>query len=171
MADIYEDARLYDALGVQQFGGSDLAYWQRQCARYGGPALELACGSGRLTIPLAEEGVDIEGLDLSPAMLALAREKSDRGACICSGIWVTPPISRWTGGFRSIFLPNNSLAHLLTWRDLVSCLSLRPAASQERWAVRAGLLQPVARPADARPRTPASPSRPSPTRTRASRWS
>ncbi len=71
MADIYEDARLYDALGAGHFSGSDRTYWHQQCARYGGPILELACGSGRLTVPLAEEGVDIEGLDISPTMLAL----------------------------------------------------------------------------------------------------
>ena len=64
MADIYEDARLYDALGAGHFGGSDRTYWHQQCARYGDPVLELACGSGRLTIPLAEAGVNIEGLDI-----------------------------------------------------------------------------------------------------------
>ena len=37
MADIYEDARLYDALGAGHFGGSDLPYWQQQCRHYGGP--------------------------------------------------------------------------------------------------------------------------------------
>ena len=123
MADIYEDARLYDALGAQHFGGSDLAYWQAQCLKYGGPVLELACGSGRLTVPLAEAGVDIEGLDIAPAMLAVARAKSEaRGLHL-----------RWHQGdaadftvdrkFSLIFLPNNSVAHLTKWLDLVSCLN------------------------------------------------
>jgi SAM-dependent methyltransferase len=123
MADIYGDARLYEALGAQQFGGSDLAYWQRLCARYGGPVLELACGSGRLTIPLADEGVDIEGLDISPAMLALARKKSD--ACSLNLRWHLGDAADFTVDrkFSFIFLPNNSVAHLLRWLDLVSCLN------------------------------------------------
>lgn len=121
MADIYEDARLYDALGAQHFGGSDLAYWRRLCAWYGSPALELACGSGRLTIPLAQQGVDIEGLDLSPAMLALAREKS-RGLRLP---WHLGDAADFTlhRRFSLIFLPNNSVAHLLTWGSLLSCLA------------------------------------------------
>jgi len=123
MADIYEDARLYDALGAAHFGGSDLPYWQRQCAHYGGPMLELACGSGRLTVPLAEAGADIEGLDLSPPMLALARAKSDaRGLHL---LWHLGDMAGFTVDrkFSFIFLPNNSLAHLLGWLDLVSCLN------------------------------------------------
>ena len=121
MADIYEDARLYDALGAQQFGGSDLAYWRRLCARQASPVLELACGSGRLTIPLAEAGVDIEGLDISAAMLALAREKS-RGLHLP---WHLGDAADFTVDrkFSFIFLPNNSVAHLLGWLDLVSCLN------------------------------------------------
>lgn len=121
MADIYEDARLYDALGQAQFGGSDLAYWQQQCTRYGGPVLELACGSGRLTIPLAQTGVDIEGLDLSPAMLARAREKA-RGLHLP---WHLGDVTDFTVDrkFSFLFLPNNSVAHLLRWVDLVSCLN------------------------------------------------
>jgi len=123
LTDIYQNARLYDALGAQQFGGSDLAYWQQQCIRYGGPVLELACGSGRLTIPLAEAGMDIEGLDLSPAMLATAREKSDaRGLKLP---WHLGDATDFTvdRSFGMIFLPNNSIVHLLTWQDLLSCLA------------------------------------------------
>jgi len=123
MADIYEDARLYDALGAQHFGGSDLPYWQRQCARYGAPVLELACGSGRLTVPLAEAGTDIEGLDLSAPMLARAREKSEARGLSLS--WHLGDAADFTldRRFSFIFLPNNSVAHLLTWQDLLGCLA------------------------------------------------
>lgn len=121
MRDIYQDARLYDALTGQHFAGADLPYWQHQCAQYGGPVLELACGSGRLTIPLAREGIDIEGLDLSPDMLALAREKS-RGLHLP---WHLGDAADFAVDrkFSTIFLPNNSLGHLLRWLDLVTCLN------------------------------------------------
>ena len=57
--------------------------YQDDIATYGGFAaaagkggvLELACGSGRLLLPLAASGARLTGVDLSPAMLALAREK------------------------------------------------------------------------------------------------
>ena len=38
--------------------------------------LELACGTGRFSVMLAERGADITGLDISPAMLGQARRKS-----------------------------------------------------------------------------------------------
>lgn len=41
----------------------------------GGPALELAIGSGRVALPLAARGVAVEGIEASPEMVALLREK------------------------------------------------------------------------------------------------
>ena len=77
MTSIYEDAQLYDALSEQHFGGADFEFWRQLCAEAKGPVLELACGTGRLTILLAESGAEIEGLDASAPMMALAREKSE----------------------------------------------------------------------------------------------
>ena len=42
----------------------------------GGAVLELGCGSGRLTIPLAQRGLRMTGLEIVPGMLAAAREKA-----------------------------------------------------------------------------------------------
>lgn len=57
-------------------GGDDLAFITALAKETGGPLLELACGTGRLTIPLAEAGFEIVGLDRSGAMLAVARTKA-----------------------------------------------------------------------------------------------
>jgi ubiquinone/menaquinone biosynthesis C-methylase UbiE len=38
--------------------------------------LEVACGTGRITIRLAEDGMDVAGFDLSPELLEIARGKS-----------------------------------------------------------------------------------------------
>ncbi|HEU4630625.1 MAG TPA: class I SAM-dependent methyltransferase [Gemmatimonadaceae bacterium] len=53
----------------------DVAWYVRHARAAGGPVLELACGTGRVTWPLARAGVDVVGLDLSPAMLAVAAGK------------------------------------------------------------------------------------------------
>jgi SAM-dependent methyltransferase len=45
----------------------------------GGPVLELGVGTGRLAIPLAEQGLPVTGLDISPAMLARLAEKPHGG--------------------------------------------------------------------------------------------
>lgn len=50
----------------------ELAYYRSAIERYGQPALDLACGTGRLLIPLVSDGIDVDGVDLSPDMLAQA---------------------------------------------------------------------------------------------------
>jgi SAM-dependent methyltransferase len=44
----------------------------------GQPALDAACGTGRLLIPYLHDGLDVDGSDISPDMLALARERAAR---------------------------------------------------------------------------------------------
>src|SRR5437016_6207291 len=56
----------------------DQAFFQRKIAGTGGPALEIACGTGRLLIPFLRDGLDIEGVDSSPAMLDICRRKASR---------------------------------------------------------------------------------------------
>lgn len=51
---------------------AELAYFRGAIERFGEPALDLACGAGRLLIPLLAAGLDVEGADLSPDMLARA---------------------------------------------------------------------------------------------------
>jgi SAM-dependent methyltransferase len=70
------DAQLYDAY-TQGIEG-DVGFYMEEAQSAGGEVLELACGTGRVLIPLAEAGVHVTGLDLSPSMLARAREKAAR---------------------------------------------------------------------------------------------
>ena len=49
-------------------------------ARKASRVLEVACGSGRVLVPLVRAGFDVVGIDISPHMLALARAKLDAGA-------------------------------------------------------------------------------------------
>lgn len=65
-------ATLYDALGAFD---ADLPLYLELAAAQGGRVLEVACGSGRVALPLARAGHQVVGLDASPHMLALARRK------------------------------------------------------------------------------------------------
>src|SRR5437867_7787222 len=51
----------------------DLDFYRAMAKRTGGPILELACGTGRVAIPLARDGHRVVGLDASAAQLARAR--------------------------------------------------------------------------------------------------
>src|SRR4029079_9986500 len=68
-------ARLYDLDLLDDPGDLDL--YLALAGRVGGPILELATGSGRLAIPLAEAGYDVTGADLDPAMLDRARARAE----------------------------------------------------------------------------------------------
>jgi SAM-dependent methyltransferase len=64
-------ARYYD-LDLED-DPDDLDLYLAMAARTGGPVLELAVGSGRLAVPLAEAGYQVTGVDLDPSMLDRAR--------------------------------------------------------------------------------------------------
>ena len=66
-----ELAEIYDAVYADR---DDAAFWAA-LAPDEGATLELACGTGRVLLPLARAGHDVVGLDRSPAMLARCRAK------------------------------------------------------------------------------------------------
>lgn len=70
----YADPGLYDLENT--LGTSEKYFFLDQAEDTGGPVLDLACGTGRLSIPIAAEGFDVVGLDLSDAMLTAARRKA-----------------------------------------------------------------------------------------------
>lgn len=57
--------------------GPEIAYFQRYIELFGGPALDVACGTGRLLIPYLHAGLDVDGCDISQDMLALCRERAE----------------------------------------------------------------------------------------------
>lgn len=64
-------AALYDALAFDE----DVPLYLELAAAEGGRVLELACGAGRVALPLARAGHQVVGFDASPHMLALAQRK------------------------------------------------------------------------------------------------
>ena len=70
----YDDGAEYDL--ENGTGGPDLDYYRELAREVGGPGLDLACGTGFLTIPFAEIGLAMTGVDIAPAMLDHARSKA-----------------------------------------------------------------------------------------------
>jgi SAM-dependent methyltransferase len=54
----------------------DVDFYERIAREAGGAVLELACGTGRIALPLAKAGLHVTGIDRSEAMLAIARRKA-----------------------------------------------------------------------------------------------
>jgi SAM-dependent methyltransferase len=57
--------------------GPEIAYFRTFVER-GEPALDVACGTGRLLIPYLRAGLDVDGCDVSADMIDLCREKAER---------------------------------------------------------------------------------------------
>ena len=68
-------AAIYDS--VYAYVRDDIPFYVEEARRSGGPVLELGCGTARVAIPIARTGIDIVGIDSSPAMLEVARLKVD----------------------------------------------------------------------------------------------
>jgi ubiquinone/menaquinone biosynthesis C-methylase UbiE len=73
-------AEVYDLDKPIGHSFGDVEYYRRHVAAVSAPILEPAVGTGRILIPLLESGLQVEGLDTSPDMLALCRQHcQDRG--------------------------------------------------------------------------------------------
>src|SRR5947209_9392569 len=65
-------ARLYDSWSRSVT--EDIEFYVEEALASGGPVVELAVGTGRVAVPIAEAGIGVIGIDLSQGMLEVARE-------------------------------------------------------------------------------------------------
>jgi SAM-dependent methyltransferase len=72
------EAELHDAFWDAEDDASEVALMAAFLKKHPGPALEIGSGSGRLMFPLLRAGQEVEGLELSPDMLSLARIRAER---------------------------------------------------------------------------------------------
>ena len=67
-------ARFYDPWSRSVV--EDVEFYVEEALASGGPVVELAVGTGRIAVPIAEAGLEVIGVDSSPEMLAVARERA-----------------------------------------------------------------------------------------------
>lgn len=108
----FADPHTYD---IRDDSDTGIAFYSALARETGGPVLEIACGTGRVGIPIARLGVAMTGLDIVPAMVELARAKS-------AGLparWVAADARAFDLGerFRLIFLTGNAFQLFLTRED------------------------------------------------------
>jgi SAM-dependent methyltransferase len=85
-----------------------------------GPVLELGIGTGRIALPLAARGLEVHGIDASPAMVAKLRAKpggADIGVHL--GDFADVAVA---GGWALVYVVFNTFFALLTQDDQVRCL-------------------------------------------------
>jgi SAM-dependent methyltransferase len=90
--------------------------------RFGGPLLELACGTGRLLAPLAQAGFAVTGVDSSTAMLQRARERMSRLGVEATLVEQRLEVLKLKGQFKPIILGLDSFGLLVKRDDQLSAL-------------------------------------------------
>jgi SAM-dependent methyltransferase len=113
-------APFYDWENAQTLARRDVPFWERLAAAQTGPVLELGCGTGRLTVPVARTGARVVGIDRSTPMLARARQRLRRAklpALLLRGDIRLLPFRRRTR-FDLVMAPYGMLQSLTTDRDL-----------------------------------------------------
>lgn len=117
-------ARFYDS--IYSYVREDIPFYVREAEQAGGPVLELGCGTGRVTIPIARAGVDVVGLDNSDAMLDAAKRKVSRIEGGHGKIVLRLEDMRnfdLNRTFPLIFIPFRGFLELLTVEDQIECLA------------------------------------------------
>lgn len=104
------------------WGGRDVAFYSREASEATGKTLEIGCGTGRVYLPLLEDGNDVHGIDTSEDQLRRLRARADERG-------LNPEVRR--GDMRSfelperyglIIVPYNTFRHNLTPDDQLRTL-------------------------------------------------
>jgi ubiquinone/menaquinone biosynthesis C-methylase UbiE len=124
-----EYAPFYDWENAQTLGRRDVPFWRRVAAAAPGAVLELGCGTGRVSLPLARAGVNLVGIDRSAPMLDRARRrilKSSNPQILKSLALVRGDIRALPfadGAFPMVLAPYGILQSLIRPRDLAATLA------------------------------------------------
>ncbi|MFW5946729.1 MAG: class I SAM-dependent methyltransferase [Candidatus Natronoplasma sp.] len=110
-AHVYLDGKHYDAM--HQHLEDDIEFYIDCVEKYGEPVLELACGTGRVTLSLAKKGIDVTGIDISEVMLQRGRHKAEEKDLRLKLVQADMTDFSFDRTFNTILLPVNTLQTLL----------------------------------------------------------
>ena len=119
-------AKHYDAAYNVKEDLVDRDFYLNLANEYGGPVLEFGCGTGRITLPLARQGVDVTGMDASHSMLEVLRAKlAKEPAGVRRRIRVVEGDFRthYLGDqFSLVVIPFRPMQHMYTTEDQLAAL-------------------------------------------------
>jgi SAM-dependent methyltransferase len=115
-------SRYYDAVYEKLRGASgDIEFYRRLARESGGPVLELGCGTGRVLVPIAREGIECVGLDPSPLMSEAVRRKNPPANLrLVTGVMQDFDLGE---RFPLVFAAFRGFQHLYTVEEQLACLA------------------------------------------------
>ena len=115
------DPKIYNGLNTHT---EDIAFYKKWISdNHIQKTLELCCGTGRITIPLAKEGINISGLDYSNAMLSEAKEKARKENLRIPFTQGDMRNFTLNEKFELIFIPFNSIHCLYSHSDFINTMN------------------------------------------------
>lgn len=120
---LYSWTEYYDL--TQRGVSGDLEFYLEYAKQAGGEVLDLACGTGRISIPIAEAGIPVTGLDLSQEMLQRARQKAEEAGVADRIRFVHGDMRRFDleRTFPLVMIPFRSFLHLLHLKEQMNALA------------------------------------------------
>ena len=120
VGDLIYDGNIYDGLNTFL---SDLQFYKKWLPKNkDAKVLELCCGTGRLTLPIAKDGYNICGVDYTSSMLEQAKVKASEAGLDINFIEADIRTLNLHDKFDLIFIPFNSIHHLYKNEDLFKAL-------------------------------------------------
>ena len=120
VGDLIYDANIYDGMNTNL---ADLQFYKRWLPKNkDARILELCCGTGRLTLPIAKEGYDISGVDYTASMLEQAKIKASQEGLAIEFIEADIRTLDLPEKYDLVFIPFNSIHHLYKKEDLFRAL-------------------------------------------------
>jgi SAM-dependent methyltransferase len=121
--DIFFDGDIYESQFPYALPGPDVPFWIDLAKNFGPNVLELACGTGRVTIPVFESGVTVDGIDFSESMLNLARKHAEARSLKIKFLQGDLRSLPFKNQYDLMYLPTATLSHILTRTDVEAFLS------------------------------------------------
>ncbi|WP_299246785.1 class I SAM-dependent methyltransferase [uncultured Aquimarina sp.] len=116
VGDLIYDANVYDGMNTDL---TDLEFYLKWLPKNkDARILELCCGTGRLTIPIAKEGYNISGVDITSSMLKQAKAKALETGLEIDFIQADIRTLDLPEKYDLIFIPFNSIHHLYQNEDI-----------------------------------------------------
>jgi len=117
----FRDAQIYDLQDEGYY--DDYPLTERWARAIGGPLLDLACGTGRMAFRMAALGYQVTGVDITPEMIARARQKAAQQAVSIDWVVANARTFHLQKQFPFIYMLENAWQFFLTRADQEAMLA------------------------------------------------